>query len=664
MSANYNTSTSPSTVAIVNDGAGTWSYSKSSSSGITTTSVTDPNGQVSSATLQEYAGINDKMTSYKDPLGRTTSYTFDSFGRLLTMTRPNGDETKFAYDSETQSATRGNLVSVTRVPVAGSGLSNTITSYSYDSVCNYPAKCNEPNSISDNNGNTTNYTYDNTYGVVLKIDPPAAAAGGINPEIRYSYTALYAYYKNSSGQIVRSSLPVYLKTGISTCQTLANSSCVGTQDEVKTTLVYGSSGVANNLLQTSKSIGAGDGTLTATTGSTYDIYGNIASTTEPLGQTTVYLYDADRERTGIIDPNPGASEGLPYPATRTQYTPDGLIQEVDRGVDTSQADTNWSTFTSQQQAVTTYDSLDRPIEKTVSAGGTTYSVTQYSYDPVSRLTCTAVRMNPSAFQTLPTSACALGTQGSDGPDRITENVYDAAGQIVQVRTAVGTNNEEALATYVYGPNGEENDVIDADGNHAQFVYDGFDRRAKWIFPSSTAPSSYNDSSQATALATAGAADTNNYEAYTYDANDNRTSLRKRDGQIISYGYDALNRVSSKAVPGGHNVTYGYDLLGRQTNALFTDTGEGIRNNFDALGRMVSSTTTMGGASRTISYQFDVDNNRTTITHPDGQAFKYTYDMLDRMTALYQGSSTPLDTFVFNSDQTIASRIEGAVASPT
>ncbi|WP_163312507.1 hypothetical protein, partial [Enterobacter cloacae] len=67
---------------------------------------------------------------------------------------------------------------------------------------------------------------------------------------------------------------------------------------------------------------------------------------------------------------------------------------------------------------------DRKVREDVSSGGVTYQVTQYSYDLDGRLECTAVRMNPAAFSSLPASACVLGTPGSQGADRITKNTYD------------------------------------------------------------------------------------------------------------------------------------------------------------------------------------------------------------------------------------------------
>lgn len=67
--------------------------------------------------------------------------------------------------------------------------------------------------------------------------------------------------------------------------------------------------------------------------------------------------------------------------------------------------------------------------------------------------CTAQRMSPGAFGSLPASPCSLGSQGSFGPDRIARSAYNGAGEVTQVRTAVGTADEAAEASLTYRPNG-------------------------------------------------------------------------------------------------------------------------------------------------------------------------------------------------------------------
>jgi RHS repeat-associated protein len=280
------------------------------------------------------------------------------------------------------------------------------------------------------------------------------------------------------------------------------------------------------------------------------------------------------------------------------------------------------------------------------AAGAAQSVTQYSYDAVGRLECTAVRMNPAAFASPPASACALGPQGLNGPDRITRNVYNAAGERVQVREGVLTADEAAEATWAYNANGQVTTVIDGNGNRAELHYDGHGRQDRWTFPSATGPASYNDSSQATALASAGSVNAADFEAYQYDPNGNRTLLTKRDTSTLTYAYDALNRVTSKVpVRNGpiplnavhrRSVFYAYDLRGLQTRARFdhVQTGEGVTSAYDGFGRLSSSGNSMGGTQRTLAYQYDPNGNRVRITHPGTTYFTTDYDGLNRPTWIW------------------------------
>ena len=135
-----------------------------------------------------------------------------------------------------------------------------------------------------------------------------------------------------------------------------------------------------------------------------------------------------------------------------------------------------------------------------------------------------------------------------------------------------------------------------------------------------------------------AVDEGDYEEYGYDSNGNRTSLRKRDGQVLGFAYDALNRVTIKDAPGPErDVRYGYDLRGLQTSASFTWTGHGVSNVYDGFGRNVSTTSNMGGISRTVSHKFDSEGRRTELAFPDGAKAWFARDRLGRMTEGYQGA---------------------------
>ena len=109
-------------------------------------------------------------------------------------------------------------------------------------------------------------------------------------------------------------------------------------------------------------------------------------------------------------------------------------------------------------------------------------------------------------------------------------------------------------------------------------------------------------------------------------------MRKRDGRHIVFAYDALSRVTQKTYPqgGATAVFYGYDLRNLQLHARYTSaSGEGVTNTYDGFGRLASSSTSMGGTARTLTYQYDRNGNRTRLIHPDTVPFDYIRDGLDR-----------------------------------
>ncbi len=406
----------------------------------------------------------------------------------------------------------------------------------------------------------------------------------------------------------------------------------------------------------------------------------------PASYQTGYRYGVNRELTGVIRPDPDGAGPLHYGATRNSYDAKLRLVKIEEGeLSTWQAETvapsSWgASFTVHKTTDVIYDGLDRKIRETVSGGPAVMAVTQYSYNFRGNVVCTAIRMNPATFAALPADACTPTSGGGDA-DRITRNVYDTAGQLVQVRVAVGTGLEATDATYDYTNNGKRHFIIDGNGNRAELVYDGHDRQKQWVFPSGSRPTAFNDATQTSALSTAGALNGGDNETYTYDVRGNRTALKRRDGRILTFDYDNLNRMTRKVVPDGcapislgscpnaaatRDVYYAYDLLDRQTAARYDSASgaDGVFNNYDGFGQLTQSTVSQGGISRTLTSRYDRNGNRDRLTHPDGQSFSYAYDELDRPVALRQGTESGpiLSQFTYNAQAALASRSNGAASA--
>jgi RHS repeat-associated protein len=524
-------------------------------------------------------GGNVEGISYE--LSRTTSYLYDSAGRLTRVTELEGNYVATTYDA------RGNVTQTQAVPKSGSGLSTLTTSATYASTCTSIITCNKPTAVTDARGSTTDLQWNATHGQLDWVRSPAPTSGATRPETRYTYTQTASPVSMGSG--------TYLLTAVSSCQT--GSSCAGTSDEVKSTIGYGT-----NLLPTSASSGAGDGSLTATSAMTYDATGNLLTVDGPLSgtaDTTRLRYNAARERIGTVSPDPDGAGAMKMRAQKVTLDTHGLVTKVEQGTVNSQSDSDWAAFASLQAVETGYDSNLRPVTQSLTSGGTPYALTQTSYDSAGRVQCVAQRMNPAAFGSLPSDACTLGTQGSDGPDRIVKTTYDAASEVTKVTTAYGVTGVEAdEVTKTYTSNGQLQTLTDGEGNKTTYVYDGLDRLSQTQYPSATKG--------------AGTSNSSDYEQLGYDAGGNVTSRRLRDGNSIAFTYDTLNRVTAKDLPGSEpDVSYAYDLLGRMTSAATS--AQTYSFTYDALGRNL----TQVGPNGTLTSAWDIAGRRTRLTHPDG-----------------------------------------------
>jgi RHS repeat-associated protein len=607
-------------VSSVSRGGSTWSYSYNTASG-RQISVTSPTGGTraylsvmgfdpfwSEEGTCPKAAIAGDVVLLRDELSRERTFSYYASHSPYEAIRPEADGYIYTRD------VRDNVTVVTEVAKPGQGSNRIVYQAGYDSTCVNVVTCNQPNWARDANGNQTDYVYDPTHGGVLTETQPAGA-NGVRPQKRYTYTPL----STASG-------PLHRVTQISECRT--QTSCAGSADETITIRSYWGA----TFLPETETVTANG--VSATTSYVYDNAGQPTKVTNSMGGTTHLFYDAVGRKTGQIGPDPGTGVRL---ASRMTYDNDDRLTLEEKGTVTGTTSTALAGMSIQESVANLYDGVGRKVRTTRSSGGAIQALTQFSYDASDRLECTAVRMNPAAFGSLPASACTLGTEGGQGPDRIERNSYDEAGQLLLVERAVGTPLEQDYAAYTYSLNGKRTSVTDANGNKASMTYDRFDRQVAWYFPSTTTP---------------GQVSTTDYEAYGHDPNGNRTSLRKRDGRVIEYTYDALNRMTSKIIPDGgglpasatRDVYYGYDLRGLQLYARFDSaTGEGVTNSWDGLGRMTASSVNLGGVTRAFNHQYDLNGARTRLTYPDSQWVAYNRDGLRRIdTAVMNGSAQLLN----------------------
>lgn len=386
--------------------------------------------------------------------------------------------------------------------------------------------------------------------------------------------------------------------------------------------------------------------------------------------TSAARYDLTGKLTGTILPDPDGSGPLLYPATRNTYE-NGLLVTTETGQlsywqdeETDPAD--WGGFTVETTAVFAYDNYGRKtVQAALDKQMTVRKLTQFNYDSKGRVECKVVRMNPEAyashnFANLP-DACTPSLT-ANGYDRVTRFTYNTLDQVLtETRAYNDASLSQVYVTNTYYPYTRLlKTMTDANGNKTELRYDSTERLIRRVYPSKT---------------NTGQLDETDYNSYTYDGNSNVHVERKRNGATITHTYDNNNRLIKKDLSNNtysSDVFYNYDLRGLTLYSRFgSDSGQGVTNTFDGFGNLSSASINVGGTTRTLSYLYDDNSNRTRVTHPDNHFFEYGFDGINRVNTLSQSASpvatagiVPLLSVSYrgNGSRYQLSRVSGAVTT--
>lgn len=584
-------STATQPLKITNSSGSTWSYLRSVDSNTrrTTTQRTDPMGGVRTYEFD----AQSRLLFLKDEKSQFTRFEYDQSGRRIKTTLPTGIVILNGYDS------RGNVVSTTTQATPTGSAPDLISRAQFPDVCSNPKTCNKPVSTTDEAGSVTAYTYEESHGGLSSITLPAATDGAVRGQKRFSYGLV-------SGS--------YALTGTTTCLTQA--SCPGTADELKTVITYGANGLAP-IRVTEQS---GDGTVQSSTSFTYDALGNATEEDGPLpgtGDTVYRRYDQLGRIIGMIQPDPDGSGPLKRAASRLSVDANGNVIKAEIGLVPGVSDADWTSFAPQQSITTTYDTDDKRLSETVSAGQVIYAVNQYSYDANGRLNCLALRMNPAEMGSVTTPACNLQQTGTFGPDRITKYSYDMLDRITKRTNGFGTSLPVDDIGYTYDDAGRVNSMVDANNNRTAYTYDGFGRPFTTSFPDGS------------------------FEQFDYNILGRTVTKRLRDGSSIVYAYDRRNRLVTKTLPDQVTpVSYRYNLAGNLTSV---SQNTSVSYAWDALGRLRDESQPYGS----VAYQYDAAGNRTRMTWQDSFYISYNYDDASRLSSITENGAAPLVTFSYD-----------------
>ncbi|WP_157966681.1 RHS repeat domain-containing protein, partial [Fastidiosibacter lacustris] len=136
-------------------------------------------------------------------------------------------------------------------------------------------------------------------------------------------------------------------------------------------------------------------------------------------------------------------------------------------------------------------------------------------------------------------------------------------------------------------------------------------------------------------------------------------VRKEDakGQRFDYRYDVLNRLTEVRVNQQPLLTYVYDKgnygKGRLTSLTrwHAASANTLANAYDALGNVLTQTSTINNHSYATSYTYNKDNQITSVTYPSGLQVAYAYNHLGEV------SKVSAITKIGSIEQTLADNIK-------
>ena len=596
-------------------------------------------------------------------------YTYGSDGKLKTITNRQGYVTNFAYAA-------GKLTSVTDAD-SGKSLSVVWTGNRIDTITDSASRV--VNYDYDGSGNLIDATdaggahwkfgYDGAHQLTSVRHPNQVAANVTNQDVVNTYTSgkvtLQVDNRVSPAltrQFDYTSIPGATKVIDPKGNVRVDYYTNGRRTKVVDG--YGFENVTHTFTYdpntgavATVAVGEGAGAVTVAT-NTYDLAGNLLSSTDALARTTSATYNAYGQPLTVTDPSGvvttfGYDEGLASQLGRltSQCSPLGTVPtggtlKCGDSAATSST-TTWGYATTGN--LTDVQSVKDPSQQGTSNATTfTYGAdgqvatstdadtnkTTYCYDNVGRLTST---FSPRAGTVSCTDSSAFKTA-------FTVDGYGAATGI----TAPATSP----VTRIFDAEHNLTSETGADGNTTTYVYDGASRLIETRQASNTGSPSISKTrwwEDGTVKETEDPA--GNVTHYDYD-HAARVIAQIDPSGTRNYAYDAFSRVVTAQDPGGNCAAtpktgctiFGFDNASQLKTVDYSDPGTAdvTATAYDNNGRLKHRETQIpGGAVKTSDQGWD-SLGRLTSSTVEGTATGYGYDLAGRTTAItYPGYSTPI-----------------------
>ncbi|WEH37248.1 DUF6531 domain-containing protein [Streptomyces sp. AM 4-1-1] len=391
---------------------------------------------------------------------------------------------------------------------------------------------------------------------------------------------------------------------------------VTTQMNRVTRFTYDSANRVTSMLRASTEGGSTGPTWTyAYTAATATAAGTT-TVTDPEGDATTYVHNADGEVTKVTDPLTH-SRSTTYQAHLATTAVDAMGSGSAAGNTTTYG---WDTRNNPTSAALPSGATAQMTGWLTKAGmdvpGTLdtpdNSKTNYAYDAVGNTTSVAVTgtgggtTNTDYNPATPTCGGFKGQKCSvtDARGKKTSFTYDVKGNL----TTITPPTPQGGTTITYDYAGRPDVVKDGRGIQTVYTYDHRDRI--------TTVSS-----------------TNQTVRYTYDDDGNQTWRKDATGET-DYAYDTLSREIFRSLQDDSEATLAYTAAGDLDT--YTDPMGTTHYTYDSAGRLTSLKDPSG---RTTTYTYNNNDKRTHTNYPGGTVQKVTLDNDGKPTAVKTTNTT-------------------------
>jgi RHS repeat-associated protein len=623
------------------------------------------------------SSLSGFLVNWTDFTGNTTSQGYDSYKYVNSVTDRNFHTTNYTCDSVT-----GNVKTV-QFPAIATPSPAPRGTLNYVYTNNYYLHTSQ-----DEAGNITTYNRDPNNNRVTGISYPDTGSEA------FSYDSNH-FYQLKSHTMATGGVESWTYDSYNRKDTYRNPDTV---TPANPTARYGYED-HDWVSDITGVLGSTLGDQNATTSYTYNLRGQVLTTTYPLeiftnerrrvtntyntttgdgtllsridhfnhaDHTTNYTYDDFRRLKSVVAPDRG--DGTGSHTTFFYYDANG------NGDDYRFADSRgtWLVLPSGKKTNTHYDDNRRKDYVIVGYGSGDAAKTSYNYDNVGNvIKVTAPEQQPGG-QFANTSPTQTDYDERNRPWRVTDalgnfttTTYDAFGHTKSVtrpnnqtitndsfdqmnRVTQQTATDMGTTKYTYLPgSGLLHTMQDPRqvtfGGVYTYQYDGMGRKLSVLYP----PDSSSPPVQAV-------------ENFTYDTSSTGPRLAtgtlyqylNRNGKTQTFAYDGLNRMVSFSW--NDNVTpstlFWYDGLSRLTDVNTDNYNITVhRAYFDdnLLESETENTSGIGGTSKTVSYGYDADGNRASLAYPDNSySFTCGYNGRNQLYSIASGS-TGLATYFYN-----------------